>query len=311
MSDVLSPQQVHARLVALARPVVPELCVKHPRVDDDTLERQTLAWVERFAYLGRTRDSMRRWRFSTLTSTMFAGCSEAGVQLINDVSLWIFALDDLAESHNGMLAPALQGLGTHSGAGMFHDAWCELRARITKGSSRDLSLRVDLEVERLLGGNEWEAQMRARGELASCATLEEMRHLAGATGLYAALLERDAGGLSLREVASERFRTSTRLAGQIACFYNDLFSTSHDATIGNPHNIANARARERGTSIEIARAHLASDLEQGFQALLMHVASGMQCDEANARRYYAGLPSFAMGCVYWHATTQRYAPTHA
>jgi hypothetical protein len=306
MTAVVHASTLHARLLARARVSWNDTPHRHPAVDLDDLVVRGRAWAAHFDHFGHGADVWTRWRVAEISALMFATSPPSTVQLVNDFSMWIFALDNLAEAHRGTLAPLLVGLATNEGRGAFHEGWRALRVRIVEGQTREFSRRVDLEVERMLSVNTWEGTLRGAGHRPSDTLLERLRHFGGATYLYALLLEASVGGLDLGEVVSHRFQECTRLAGHLACLSNDLLNVAHDHRVDNPINLVSSHAREHNRTIDEARAVLERVLEERFATLVYLAADGHRSSDPRVRRYYAGLPCFVLGCLRWHMVTARY-----
>jgi hypothetical protein len=246
------------------------------------------------------------WRFDALAGGMYPDLALEGVVCAACLTLWIAVVDDIVEDFPERIVElrsahvsADDRVGTTSAP--LVRAWRDVRARLSHQAGATFERRIDVALGQVFDAYAWEAEVRRSGELPALDELSMYRHASGGLPLYLLLLERGVGGPFAEQVSqAEWFVELNRLAGNLACFANDVLSAQWDRDIDNPINLTRVLGgNDRALPYFLERF---AALRSLVDAARVHAAT-----EPALGAYLDALPTLVTGVVAWMQDTRRYA----
>lgn len=297
------------------------------RPDCEVLERQTLAWVERFQL---NADATLRARIPKIGAGELAARTSldadrlATAQFSADLLIWLIAFDDLYcdegryRSRPGEMAVFAAELSrvAQTGESDSNDAYVralvDLRRRVDLLASPVAAERWASSLRSYFHYQVWEAAFRTGGRMPTLDEYVVARIQNGAMEVCAMSLD-IAGGyeVSAAEMSDPDLRALTEMCCALVGFDNDLVSYHKEQEGGGDWmNLVDILAHERRLSVPEAAAEalllrdttLALYLER--KSLIAHRLS----DEG--QRYVAGLSAWIRGNLDWSFSSDRYRVAH-
>ncbi len=286
---------------------------------------RTEAWCLSTGLLKTPNEQLKKAKFTWLVCSMFPEGDPAAIQLISDWTTWLFLNDDVCDEQDiGQRASGLRNYGDrilealHNGqltktSTDLETAVSNLRDRfLAIGSAKWFYRRFLPEVERYFEGCYWEAANREIGQTPILSDYVLMRRFTGAVYVYVEFFDL----VAQREIplvvrGNETIQGLVRIANDVACWTNDVFSFEKESATGEIHNIvALYAAEQKSTPLEAALQSIAacnarvSEFTSMSALLGNYSAFGANADAA--RIYVRMLERLMRGNLDWSLSTGRY-----
>jgi hypothetical protein len=221
---------------------------------------------------------------------------------------WIAIVDDIVEAAPARMSELRRAHESRGGGewGPVVEAWWDVEARLTSGAGAAFRVRVHDALAALFDAYGWEAKVKAERRLPTLDELVQHRHASGGLPLYLLMLERGVGGPLDPSVASTAwFSNLGQLAGNLACFANDLLSFDWDRDGDNPINLTRVLSGAEEPKYEAAEGYFLAEWRRMLE--LAAAARERVLPESPVSRYLAALPAVVTGVFAWMEETGRYA----
>ncbi len=306
--------------------VLPPLYCPFPSVVNphaEAAEQHSLAWAKRFGII--TPAAYQRFRasnFGSFAAHTYPTAPREELLIIADWSAWGFLKDDqtdegeighrpeeLAALHARFLA-VLEGDRITSHDAPLTRALADVSQRLRRKLTAD-QMRLFIQTHRdWLAASVQETSHRAVGAAPSVADYIHQRQFGGAVYVCFTLIELCERIELPPAVRNDYFvRRLSRLANNVICWCNDLFSLEKELRHGDPANLIIALRTGYGLTLQAAveRAAQMHDAEmRAFLELESRLPSfGAEAD-AMLKRYVAGLRFWIRGNFDWSQITGRY-----
>lgn len=290
----------------------------------EVVERTTIEWADRFQLLEdpHVRRRLGGVRVGWLVSHAYPNASREDLQLMTDWTTWLFLQDDQCDENGIGKQPEqlgiiharsleiLRGAQPSANDRVLSHALLNLRQRMEQYGMQGWMPRFIATFENSLNASVWEATNRQRKVIPDVATYIRYRAFTG--GLYTHIvLQELTEHLQLPATIREHptIVQLTRMAVNVVCWANDLFSLMKEITQGDVHNLVLSLQHKHQLSLQEAvdRAAALHDTEvRAFIELTLRVPSfGMEVD-VELKRYIAILRSWMRGNLDWSYMSGRY-----
>lgn len=289
----------------------------------EAAQQHTLAWVQRFGLVSEAAFlRLQASRFGYLAARAYPDAGEEELKLVCDWNTWLFIRDDqcdetglgkdpqkLAELHQRWLG-LLMGRPCSGKDGALSQALLELWHRLRACSSLAWQARFIASVAEYFESSVWEAQNRALRTCPDLATYASMRPYTG--GLYTDLelievVEHIALPLQIR--CHPVLKRLARLANDVVCWSNDVFSLSKESAQGDFHNLVVVLARQNGLEIQEAAeqaVQMCNAQVKRFLALEKRLPDFPSPHAQAVAKYLDVLRAWMRGNLDWSLESARY-----
>jgi len=288
------------------------------------IQRRSIRWGTEFELFAhkRARAKFEAARFGWLVSRCFHFGTEQRLQLITDLTTWIFVEDDACdESAIGMnpdaLRPQYDRYRRYLSGGLplsrapldlgFH----ELSGRLARlAPDMEWHARFSQTLNDYFASSIWEAENRQARAQPSTDQYTRMRRVTGGLPIYIDLVE-----FALGETLPLAVRRDPRVAelglitNDVTCWHNDIFSFYKEQSAGDMHNLVSCLMQEYAVgperAAELAAARCDHAVER-FTELVQELLFGRAGVDPRLARYVQGLSAIIQGNVDWSYESARY-----
>lgn len=293
----------------------------HPQTA--STHEQTLRWLQQHGLLDPLDRSSRlaTERYTWLVGRMFPTAGGAVLQLISDLTSWMFHHDDLCdEGHlradpHAMAARFSLELALWSGQAhpvLPHElALWDLRQRVDHAAPDEAwRQQFAASLRAYFDGCLWEAHNRSAQRTPPLQEYISLRPFAGAVWMYLDLVELVMGRRlpfvlrHHREV--RRLRTCV---SNVVSWHNDLYSLPKEQRAGDPHNLVLVLQQEEGHGLAEATARVVARSNEAIQRFEQATATELGLPDAlddQLSAYVHALRLFTRGALDWAQEAQRY-----
>lgn len=294
----------------------------HP--DAEVIQSRSIAWADeqRLFASREARDKFDRARFGNLVSRCFHLGTTERLQLITDLTTWIFVEDD--ECDESPLGADVEMLDRRyerfrrymSGALPFSRepldlAYHELACRTARLSPSDAWYkRFSQTMSDYFDSSVWEADNRQRRHAPNTEVYRSMRRVTGGLPIYIDLVELALGEtLPLAKRRNEVVERMVRITNDVTCYHNDIFSFAKERGAGDVHNLVCSLMLDATMTADEAAAEALRQTDAEvveFVTLVETLFQNGMIHEAPLDRYVLGLMAIMQGNVDWSYESARY-----
>ncbi|MFK3982155.1 terpene synthase [Micromonospora sp. NPDC050397] len=291
--------------------------------------RRSARWATELGLIV-TSDAARRLDRANAGDLAGRTCPDAAPErlgLLTDLITWLFAFDDACDDDGlgadpGRLSPVVSRLldvldllggdapsGLLTAAGPTGAALHDLCRRLRESGQPDLLVRFTAQFRDYLLALLWEAANREHHRVPAVDEYVQMRRHTGAVHPSFTLTDhaRDARpGWS--ELADPRLSALDRLAADLVCWCNDVFSYGKERRLEQDgHNLTLVIARENGQDEQTALTEAAGRFNTGLETYLEWEGSLLDGAEPAVERFVAGRRAWIRATYDWSMNASRYA----
>jgi 5-epi-alpha-selinene synthase len=291
----------------------------------EAIQEQSIEWALGFNLVKGEAAKKRlcALNFGVLAAHSYPNAAFEELKIASDWNVWLFVLDDQCQETSIAKHPEQRMVNFDRLVGILknpdtaadqseplENSLRDILQRIREKVTTTCMTRFLRSVEECLYADIWRARNWAEGIVPSLANYIKIRSLEGAVYTVVELFdmtERINLPLEVRE--HDVVKRLTRMAGNVICWANDIFSLDNDLKGGKVHNFVLVLQHEYQLTLQEA-VYLAVELHnseiRAFLDLEQHLPSFGTAVETDLKLYVSGLHSWIHGNLDWAQMSRCY-----